>query len=119
MGGGEIVSLLDKALEAKVSGRQKKGASNDELELAVAYWKDHVSAAQVLAALGQKAENATSFVDTWAKKALRAGLADGRLTLRLEADSDEDAAFDAHHEKVKAEASSSKAPAAPVRAVGR
>lgn len=107
------MTLLDKALEAKVSARQKKGAATEELELAVAYWKDHVSAAQVAVALGSKSKNATSAIDSWAKKVLRAGLADGRISLTVESQEDEE--FDKRH----AEAMAGKAAPAPVKAVGR
>lgn len=115
-----MVSLLNKALEAKVSNRQKKGASAEELELAVAYWRDHVSAHQVLGALGIKVKHAVSFADGWAKKVLRAGLTDGRLTLTVEVESDADADFDKRYEKAKAEAAATKAAVmTPARAVSR
>jgi hypothetical protein len=96
------VSLLDKALEAKVSNRQKKGASTEEVELAVAYYRGRVSGHQLLAALGMKVENTSSASKGWAEKVLRAGLADGRVTLIVEAEADEDAEFDKRHEAAKA-----------------
>lgn len=99
--GGALVSLLDKALEAKVSIRQKKGASADELELAVALMRGHVSGAQVMAALGQKSDSENSAAKAWAWRVLRAGLTDGRLTLTIETESDEDAEFDKKHEAAK------------------
>jgi hypothetical protein len=97
--GGEAVSLLDKALEAKVTNRQKRGASVEELELAAAYLRGHVSSHQVVAALGQRVENPAGFVNGWALKALRAGLGDGRAVLTIEDPADDD--FDKKHEAAK------------------
>lgn len=96
------MSLLDKALEAKVTSRQKKGASNEDLELAVAFYRGHVSCHQLLAAIGMKVENPSGASKGWAEKVLRAGLADGRITLTLEVEADEDAEFDKKHEAAKA-----------------
>jgi hypothetical protein len=93
------VSLLDKALEAKVGTRAKRGATLEEIELAAAYLRGHVSGAQVLAALGVKAENESGKALTWAVKTLRSGLADGRATLTVDDPADDD--FDKKHEAAK------------------
>ena len=106
------MSLLDKALEAKVSSRQKKGASTDELELAVAWFRGHVSGHQVLAALGEKSANVETRTKSWAVKVLRAGLANGLAVVTIEDPEEDD--FDKKHEAAKATPL-----ATPARAVSR
>jgi hypothetical protein len=103
------VSLLEKALEAKVPGVAKRGASADELELAVAFFHGRVSSKQVAVALGQ--EKAFG-VAAWAARVLQVSLQDGRCSLVIgdPEETDEDAEFDRRHEEAKA---------APLSALGK
>jgi hypothetical protein len=80
------MSLLEKARTAQVPLRSKRGASSDEVELAVAWFKGQVSSAQVAVALGQEKP---SGITAWACRILQAALASRRADL-IAIDEDEE-----------------------------